>query len=245
MSTAKIDPPQTDTSRADLVFDAVADDYDAALAQGIAVSGEDKNFFARGRVEWLGRCLSDRTAPLGTVIDYGCGTGSGAPFLQEILRPEHVLGIDVSHKSLAVARADYGGSGTSFAHCDEYVPSGAADIVYCNGTLHHVPVAERAGVIAYIYRCLKPGGIFALWENNPWNPGTQYVMLRCPFDKGVVKVTPPAARRLVTDQGFEIVRQDFYFIFPRFLAALRPWEPSLTKTPLGTQYQLLCRKPLQ
>ena len=244
MTTLKTDELKDEQPRADLVFDAVADDYDAALAQGIAVSGEDKNFFARGRVEWLGRCLTERGAPSQTVIDYGCGTGSATPFLQEILQPSRIVGLDVSHKSLAVARAEYGISGAAFAHCDEYAPSGEADVVYCNGTFHHVPVSERAAVMEYIYRCLKPGGLFALWENNPWNLGTQYVMLRCPFDKGVVKVAPPAARRLARGVGFEVVRQDFYFIFPRFLAALRPWEPSLTRTPLGTQYQLLCRKPL-
>ncbi|MCW3060313.1 MAG: trans-aconitate 2-methyltransferase [Capsulimonas sp.] len=243
MATVKIEDPQIDPARADLVFDAVADDYDAALAQGIAVSGEDKNFFARGRVEWLGRCLSDLGASTGTVIDYGCGTGSATPFLQEILGPSRVIGLDVSHKSLQVASAEYGQSGASFFHCDEYEPTGEADVVYCNGTFHHVPPAERAQVMAYIFRCLKPGGIFALWENNPWNLGTQYVMLRCPFDKGVVKVSPPAARRLAQGQGFEVVRQDFYFIFPRFLSSLRPLEPSLVQLPLGTQYQLLCRKP--
>ena len=31
-------------------FDKYADDYDAALAEGLSVSGEDKDYFARGRV---------------------------------------------------------------------------------------------------------------------------------------------------------------------------------------------------
>jgi hypothetical protein len=31
-------------------FDAYAATYDAALAQGISISGEDKNYFARGRI---------------------------------------------------------------------------------------------------------------------------------------------------------------------------------------------------
>jgi hypothetical protein len=32
-------------------FDVYAGDYDAALNKGISVSGEDKEFFARGRLE--------------------------------------------------------------------------------------------------------------------------------------------------------------------------------------------------
>ena len=35
-------------------FDAYAAEYDAQLARGISISGEDKNYFARGRVVWPG-----------------------------------------------------------------------------------------------------------------------------------------------------------------------------------------------
>ena len=34
-------------------FDQYAAEYDAALAQGLSVSGEDKEHFARERVSWL------------------------------------------------------------------------------------------------------------------------------------------------------------------------------------------------
>jgi hypothetical protein len=37
-------------------LDAYADDYDAALARGISVSGEQKNYFAPPRIEWLRDC---------------------------------------------------------------------------------------------------------------------------------------------------------------------------------------------
>jgi len=35
-------------------FDGYAEDYDAALRKGLAVSGESKEYFAERRVEWLG-----------------------------------------------------------------------------------------------------------------------------------------------------------------------------------------------
>ena len=38
-------------------FDQYADDYDSALARGISVSGEDKMYFARGRVDWTKKVL--------------------------------------------------------------------------------------------------------------------------------------------------------------------------------------------
>jgi SAM-dependent methyltransferase len=119
------------------------------------------------------------------------------------------------------------------------------DVVYCNGVFHHIPVPHRNGSVEYIYRCLRPGGLFALWENNPWNPGTRYVMYRCKFDQDAVKISPPEAARLLRKGGFEVLRTDYRFFFPHFLKPLRPLERSLARIPLGGQYQVLARKPTQ
>ena len=96
-----------------------------------------------------------------------------------------------------------------------------------------------------VFRRLRPGGLFALWENNPWNPGTRYVMSRIPFDRDAVPLAPPEARRLVRACGFEVLRTDFLFLFPRALRLMRPLEARLSRLPLGAQYQVLCRRPLE
>jgi len=74
------------------------------------------------------------------------------------------------------------------------------------------------------------------------NPGTRYVMSHCVFDKDAVTLMPGETRQLLRDAGFEILRTDYAFVFPRFLKALRPLENLLTKLPLGAQYQVLARK---
>jgi hypothetical protein len=56
-------------------FDGYAETYEAALAQGLSVSGEDKNYFARARVAWLADCLRPLHDQPRSVIDSGCGTG--------------------------------------------------------------------------------------------------------------------------------------------------------------------------
>ncbi len=81
-----------------------------------------------------------------------------------------------------------------------------------------------------------------MWENNPWNPGTRYVMSRIPFDRDAVTLTPREARALVRANGFDIVDTTFLFIFPRALRWLRALEPPLARLPFGAQYQVLCRK---
>src|SRR5262245_44355393 len=89
---------------------------------------------------------------------------------------------------------------------NQYEPSERVDLVYCNGVFHHIPVGRRAAVIDYIYRSLRPGGLFSLWENNPWNPGTRYVMSRIPFDRDAIMLTAPETRRLLVAGRFEILR---------------------------------------
>ena len=93
-------------------FDAFATEYDAALTQGISLSGETKDFFARGRVEWLRQCLGD-ARPV-SVLDYGCGTGSTSPLLRDVLGARSVLGVDTSTEEIALARSQ-AESGLAFA----------------------------------------------------------------------------------------------------------------------------------
>ena len=222
-------------------FDRYAEYYDQALNEGLAASGEEKDYFARKRVAWLAECLRKRSAPHRQVMDYGCGTGQTSPHLVEILAAEKVVGVDVSEGLLGVARRNHGAVRIVFLSVSRRAPVGDMDVVYCNGVFHHIPPSERAPALVYIARALRPRGLFAFWENNPWNPGTRYVMRRIPFDKDAITLNAWHAQRLLRAAGFEVLRTDFLFIFPRTLQWLRPIEPALSKLPLGGQYQILCR----
>lgn len=224
-------------------FDEYAADYDRALQRGLAVSGEDKNFFARGRIEWLARRLLELGEHPRRILDFGCGIGSAAPFLIESFDPDSITGVDISEMSLAAAQKINGSDRARFFSFDEYEPNGCIDLAFCNGVFHHIPVADRAAAVGYVYKSLKPSGLFALWENNPWNPGTRIVMSRIPFDRDAVTLSAPETRRMLVEVGFEIISTDFLFIFPRVLRRLRAIEPWLASLPLGAQYQVLCRRP--
>ena len=223
-------------------FDSYAHDYESALGRGIAVSGENAAFFARGRITWLAGCLERmRFAPT-TVLDYGCGTGTATPFFIELLGARSVVGVDLSAKSLEVAHRTHRNLPVQYRLTDEYAQNGTIDLAFCNGVFHHVPSNAQHTIVKYITACLRPGGVLALWENNPWSPGARYVMSRIPFDKDAVMVWPNEARTLVESAGLRAVRTDYCFIFPRILRAFRWVEPLLRHVPLGAQYQLLSQK---
>lgn len=224
-------------------FDEHADIYDAELNQALAVSGETRDHFARERVKWLARCIQRLPEEPTCAIDYGCGIGDTCVFLSQIFSLDAVLGLDVSCRSLEVAAQQHASAHCSFLEFKNYVPQAAIDLVYCNGVFHHIPVGERDESVDYILRCLRPGGLLAFWENNPWNPGTRYVMSKLVFDRDAKTLTPPEALRLLRRGGFEIVSLHYRFIFPRFLKWLRFLESYASRLPLGAQYQILCRKP--
>ncbi len=79
-------------------FDRYAHEYDEALTKGLRISGQDRDFFARGRIAWLARELQKNGATSLSVMDFGCGTGSSTPYFIELLGVRSVMGIDISTK---------------------------------------------------------------------------------------------------------------------------------------------------
>ncbi len=225
-------------------FDAFADHYDDALNQGLSLTGESKDYYAERRVQWLAGRLRSRSAPASPkVIDYGCGIGSTLPYLRKELDACSVLGLDVSEHELHVARKDFPDGWASFKTVGSHVPDESADVVYCNGTFHHIPPPQRQAAVKFLFDCLSPGGMIGLWENNPWNPGTRLVMSKIPFDHDAIMLTIPETRGRLRSAGFHILSTDTLFYFPKSLGIFRPLEKWLSALPLGGQYQVLAVKP--
>jgi SAM-dependent methyltransferase len=235
------EPPKHDLASAP--FDAYADDYDAALAQGLAASGETRDHFARGRIAFLARCLRDARLASHRVMDFGCGTGTSVPLIRELLAPTAIVGVDPSARSIERAVHEQAASDVTFAITDRYAPAADLDVAYTNGVFHHIPIADRPAALAFLHRALRPGGVLALWENNPFSPGARYVMSKIAFDRDAVMLSARRARALARAAGFRVLRTDYLFIFPRALAALRPLEDLLRPVPAGAQYQVLCARP--
>lgn len=224
------------------LFDEYAAAYEQALSNAIAPSGEGREYFAEGRVAWLKRCLNETRLSPETLLDFGCGDGATTPLLLQALNAQSAVGVDVSAKSLEIARKRHASERIQYESIGEFQSSAEIDLAYCNGVFHHIVPAQRAAALAMVHRALRGEGFFSFWENNPWSLATRYVMSRCAFDRDAIMLSPPEARALLREGGFEIQRTDFRFIFPRALRAFRKIEDFVYRAPLGTQYQILCRK---
>ncbi|HEX6274007.1 MAG TPA: class I SAM-dependent methyltransferase [Polyangiaceae bacterium] len=224
-------------------FDDFAGDYDGTLNQALSVSGESKDYFARGRVVWLAERLRALGLSPRSAVDFGCGTGSAAPWLVNELGLESLLGLDISEKSIEVARKRFGSERIRFQTLDAHEPKADVDLAFCNGVFHHIPPRERAGAVSHVWRSLRPGGVWAFWDNNPYNPGTQWIIHRLPFERDSVTVSVWEAKRLLRAGRFEILTASHLFVFPRFLRWFRALEPRLARLPIGAQYLVLAQKP--
>ena len=83
-------------------FDSHASTYDAELNYALSVSGEDKEYFAQKRVEWLAYCLRSINAMPRSAIDYGCGVGDTSDALGRAFQLDSLLGLEVSPRSLDI-----------------------------------------------------------------------------------------------------------------------------------------------
>lgn len=222
-------------------FDAYAAQYEAALNEGLSISGEGPEYFARRRIEWTAKVVAQGSVK--RVLDFGCGVGIATPMIKESFSPELVFGFDPSTAAIERAVGEFGNAETQFTASTLTIPQGHFDLAYCNGVFHHIQPEDRSSAFQTVFDSLKPGGWFAFWENNPWNPGTRYVMSKIPFDRDAVVISPTEARGLLKDAGFRVDRCDAWFLFPRSLSWLRPLESFVHRLPIGAQYLVLVQKP--
>ena len=233
----------SNASEQDPEFDAFAKNYDEALQEGLDLTGESKEYFAQHRVKWITQQLAAYEATTDSILDFGCGTGGSVDYLLKQLNPKRLVGTDVSDDSLKIARVSHQDNRCHFERLDKFEPRAELDLAFCNGVFHHIPLSERQQCVQTIFDALTPQGYFCYWENNPWNPGTRWVMKRVPFDRDAIMLWPSESRQMLRRSGFEIVTTNYCFFFPNFLRALRPLEAYLSHFPLGGQYLVIAKKP--
>ncbi len=225
-------------------FDPYARDYRRIHSENIRLSGADSHYFAGMRAKMLRQLEPAKQL---TVLDLGCGDGVMEQYLGEYCPGWQVEGIDVSADSIAATR-QLNLPGARFSHYDGLnipFPDQHFDLVIVAGVLHHVAFDLHASLLREMWRVLKPGGRVVIYEHNPLNPFTRYLVRTCVFDQDARLLRCSYLRRLLLQEGFQI-RQRFYFVFippAGFLRRLVPLERLLGWLPLGGKYFIRAQKP--
>ena len=104
---------------------------------------------------------------------------------------------------------------------------------------HHVEPIERKETLLKIKMLLKPGGKIIIFEHNPLNPVTRYIVSQCPFDKDAEIILRRKFLKLTADCGLKTDGKKYILFFPWSPKIFRKMEKLLGFMPLGAQYMLV------
>ncbi len=225
-------------------FDQYSASYQELLRDPIRdrFGGETSAFFHYRKRDLIRAYFAQRSVAMRPLsyLDLGCGKGE----LLSLLRNDfgRVAGCDPSAKMLNDAE----GIETRVQHDSGEIPFADAefDFVTAVCVYHHVPAAARAALTREVARVLKPEGVFAIIEHNPYNPATRLIVSRTPVDSDAILLPRRETKELLQQAGFglDVWRYFLYFpeaIYRRTGDAVERW---LGKLPLGGQYAIFARK---
>jgi SAM-dependent methyltransferase len=233
-------------------FDRHARNYSAGLDDPLKRAvGADARAFLRPKLALLRQAVARLGGEPGAAarwLDYGCGTGDFLALARECGLPGLAEGCDVSAGMLEEAGRrwpDLAPSVPLWTVEPDRFPENRYDFITAICVFHHIPPPEWLRTFERLRRALRPGGLLCLFEHNPWNPVTRWMVGRTEIDADAHLLSPTASRRLLRDAGFPSVRLvHFLFVPPRWRAFARA-EPLLPWLPLGGQYLAVAAAPGQ
>jgi SAM-dependent methyltransferase len=213
-------------------FDKYAGEYKAEIDKVARASGEKFEYFIDRRIRLMKRFLNGKI--VSNMLDYGCGVGATEIFLKKYFPSAKICGVDASEECIRNANK-LELDGVEFSEPKKFEDE-SFDVIYSNGTFHHIDHDKHHKIFEDFRRVLKPNGRLFIFENNPYNPLMMRVMRECEWDKDAKVIKAYQLKRRLIKAGFKVRRVRYYIFFPKFLAFLRVFEKMLGRVPFGAQY---------
>lgn len=218
-------------------FDEFAQNYRSIHNDNIKLSGADSFYFAEMKVKHLLKFENDAKL---FVLDVGCGDGLTEEIMHTHFPNWEILGIDVSEQSIQVAQQKNIPNSSFKLYDGIHIPlaDNSVSIIFVAGVLHHVQYNLHQPLLKDINRVLTIDGRLYIFEHNPFNPVTKYLVKTCVFDKDAKLLKPGYTTKLLKNSGFVIADKSFQIFFPRkgLLGKFIFLEKYLNWLPLGGQY---------
>lgn len=225
-------------------FDKFSRDYEQIHNKSIKISGETSDYFYKHKVKILDNFfLRQKINKEIKLLDFGCGIGKIERYLFAYFPRAKVYGIDTSSKSIDVASSTTK-KATFLVYNGEEIPfeDNSFNSIILSCVLHHIPPNKRKKILREIFRVLKKNGYLFIFEHNPFNLLTRYVVRTCIFDVDAILLTKRNLCNILKNQGFSIVEMKYIEFFPKILKYFRKFENRLVKCPLGAQYFIAAKK---
>lgn len=222
-------------------FNTAKDNYREVIERSIGFAGKGLDYYTKAKADAFKRAVRAYFPHLQKpkLLDVGCGHGLIHPYLHGSFE---ITGTDVAGEVLTLAARENPGvsyvpyDGTKLPFADA-----SFDLALAICVMHHVPPADWLKFLGEIKRVVKPqGGIF-IFEHNPFNPLTRYVVSHNELDHGVTLLSGGRLRKLMREAGLRAPLTENILFTPfsqRFFIQL---DKVLTWCPLGAQYFTFAR----
>jgi len=218
-------------------FDNYAKRYDQLLQEQLHFFA-DNNYFAEYKINLVKQLVLKSPR---NILEYGCGIGRNIPFLKQTFSQATIAGFDISVKSLELAHENNPDI-EFYSSITANTPT--FDLIFLAGVMHHISPELRAEVCQQLFSLLNKGGELFIFEHNPVNPVTRYMVNHCEFDEDAVLLYPKELKQLLVTHHFHLQQLRYTLFFPNFLQKLRFLERHMGWLPLGGQYVIHAVKPV-
>lgn len=227
MNNKKKEPEKVD-------FDNFAGEYEYILDEQLEFFGEENSYFAEYKLKLVKDTIGSQPK---NILEFGCGIGRNLKFFTKYFPDANIYACDISEKSLEIARKENPGVKIFLLNDNEVQNfSGKFDLIFVSCVFHHIKPDLRIGSINGIKGMLNKNGAVYIFEHNPYNPVTKYIVKTCPWDTDAILLYMKETVNLMNDAGLKVSEKNYSLFFPAQLKFLRPVENYLGKIPMGGQY---------
>jgi SAM-dependent methyltransferase len=219
-------------------FDNFSDDYTELLNESLKLSGYGAEYFAEYKARYAFKLFIEGFK--GKILDYGCGVGILSNFLRKYFPGSALHGYDISSASIDKVDSSLVDHGIFTTQSDQLDQD--YDLVVVSNVMHHIPAKDRRYTFDELRRFLSNGGRLLVFEHNPINPFTRWIVNNCPLDRYATLLSSRKAQTFMSLAKLRTIRLDYIMFFPRSLSLLTPFERFISWCPLGAQYAIVGEK---
>jgi SAM-dependent methyltransferase len=226
-----------------MLFDKTKHTYKDTIEEKISFTGKGLDFYTEVKADYL-HYIAEQELPNAKhprLLDVGCGHGYIHPKLLKY--GYNVTGVEVAKEVVPLAQKanpdvlykSYDGRTLPFE-------DNSFDIVMAICVMHHVPPTQWLNFLNESKRVVNHNGIIVIFEHNPLNPLTRYIVANNEIDEDAVLLSTSVLKKMMRTVNLHKIRTRNILFTPFAHSAFRIIDRKLGWCPFGAQYYTVGKK---